>query len=224
MKLWEIFNTVHNLMPNKKHVKVFHLAEAPGQWINCTRHFIETKRYKIEDYDWNANSLNHKHPMNIKKYGKGIFSDNYGFIKKYPDRWLYGADNTGDITKSKNVEWFHKFMRDWEAEDNKRIDLITGDAGMSGTIPLADLQKIEYAQVAMVAACSSKGSNCVIKHFLNFINGYPNSYYGTGYLVNYLYLYYLMFEEIRLIKPHTSNPNSRVLCSRFKFQELNLII
>ena len=209
MKLWEIYNTFHNLMPNKRRVKVFHLAEAPGQWINCTRHYLETKKNKVEDYDWMANSLNHNHPTNIKKYGKGIFNDQYGLIKKYPDKWLYGADNTGDITKSKNVIWFHKYMSDWEAEDNKRIDLITGDAGMRGNLSLVELQKIEYGQIAMVAACSSIGSNCVIKHFLNLINAYPNSYNGTGYLINYLYLYYLMFEEIRLIKPHTSSPNSR---------------
>ena len=211
MKLWEIYNTISNLMPNKQHVKVFHLAEAPGQWINCTRHYLETKKRKVEAYDWVANSLNHKHPTNIKKYGKKIFSDDYGFIKKHPDRWLYGADNTGDITKSKNVEWFHEYMKKWQQDDGKRLDLITGDAGMnsSDNIKLVDLQKIEFAQIAMVAACASKGTNCVIKHFLNFINTYPNSYYGTGYLVSHLYLYYLMFEEIRLIKPHTSNPNSR---------------
>jgi 23S rRNA U2552 (ribose-2'-O)-methylase RlmE/FtsJ len=209
MKLWEIYNTVPNLISNKKHIKVFHLAEAPGQWINCTKHYLETKKHKVEEYDWVANSLNHKHPTNIKKFGKGIFSDDYGFIKRYPDRWLYGTDNTGDITKGKNVEWFNNYMREWEREDGKRIDLITGDAGMVADIPLVDLQKIEYAQICMVAASASIGTNCVIKHFLNFINSYPNSYYGTGYLVNYLYLYYLMFKEIRLIKPHTSNPNSR---------------
>ena len=44
-------------------------------------------------------------------------------------------------------------------------------------IPLKELQKIEYAQITMVGACASIGTNCVIKHFLNFINGYPNSYY-----------------------------------------------
>ena len=44
MKLWEIYNSIPNLVPNKQHVKVFHLAEAPGQWINCTRHYLETKK------------------------------------------------------------------------------------------------------------------------------------------------------------------------------------
>ena len=210
MKLWEIYNTVPNLISNKKHIKVFHLAEAPGQWINCTKYYLEAKKHKVEEYDWVANSLNHKHPTNIKKFGKGIFGDEYGFIKKYPERWLYGADNTGDITKGKNVEWFNNYMREWEDEDGRKIDLITGDAGMgSGAeVKLVDLQKIDYAQLCMVAASASKGTNCVIKHFSYYTMDYPESKDASGFFISFIYLYYLMFEEIRLIKPNTSSPNS----------------
>ena len=210
MKLWEIYSSVPQLIYNKKQINVFHLAEAPGQWINSTKHFIETKRQKVEKYNWIANSLNHKHPSNISKYGKELFGDDYGFIKRYPQKWLFGADNTGDITKGKNIKWFNDYIHKWRQQNKiNKVDLITGDAGMNDEIPLIELQKIEFGQLCMVAASASKGSHCVIKHFLNLINSYPNSYYGTGYLVNYLYLYYLMFEEVRLIKPHTSNPNSR---------------
>ena len=107
MKLWEIYMSIPQLIQNKnKQLNVFHMAEAPGQWINCTKHFIDTKRYKIKKYNWLANSLNHKNPENIKKYGKGIFADDYGFIKKNPKKWLYGKDDTGDITNSDNIRWF----------------------------------------------------------------------------------------------------------------------
>ena len=54
--------------------------------------------------------MNHKHPTNIKKFGKGIFGDHYGFIKKYPEKWLYGADQTGDITKPRNIKWFRNYF------------------------------------------------------------------------------------------------------------------
>ena len=210
MKLWEIYNTVHNLMPNKKHVKVFHLAEAPGQWINCTRHYLETKKDKVEEYDWMANSLNSKHPSNIKKFGKGIFSDEYGLIKKYPDRWLYGSDNTGDITKGKNVKWFHNFVKEWTQNNKFKVDLITGDAGMGSgaNVKLIDLQKIDYAQLCMTASIASKGSNCVLKHFSYLNMDFIESEKGSGFFISFLYLYNLMFEEVRLIKPLTSSPNS----------------
>ena len=208
VKLWEIYSSVPQLVPRRKQLNVFHLAEAPGQWINCTTHFIETKRQNIENYNWLANSLNAKHPENIKKYGKGIFSDDYGFLKKYPQKWLYGEDDTGDITKSKNVEWFRDYMEKFKKKSNQPIHLITGDAGMNTEIPLKDLQEIEYGQLCMVASCSSIGTNCVIKHFLHLVSDYEESYEGSGFMISFLYLYYLMFEDIRLIKPNTSSPNS----------------
>ena len=100
-------------------------------------------------------------------------------------------------------------MAQFVKKGGQPIHLVTGDAGMVGDIKLVELQKIEYAQMCMVAGTSSIGGNCVIKHFLHFINSYPNSYEGSGFIVNLIYVYYLMFEEVRLIKPHTSNPNSR---------------
>ena len=87
------------------------------------------------------------------------------------------------------------------------LNLITGDAGM-GDSNLVELQKIDYAQVCMVASCASIGTNCIIKHFHHMNNKLPASQKGSGFIVGFLYIYYLMFEEIRLIKPHTSSPNS----------------
>ena len=60
----------------------------------------------------------------------------------------------------------------------------------------------------MVAYLSNIGGSCVIKHFTPFLNTKPESYQASGYFVSYLFMYYLMFNEVRIIKPHTSNPNS----------------
>ena len=211
MKLWELYASVPQLLPNKKQLNVLHLAEAPGQWINCTRHYIETKRHKVEHYNWIANSLNPTHPKNIAKYGKNIFADDYGFLKKYPQKWLFGEDDTGDITSGKNLAWFKEYMTEFKDKSGgEGLHLITGDAGMgSGSgIKLVDLQKIDYAQMCMVASCSKKGTNCVIKHF-NYLNmDFKKSFESSGFLISYLYIYYLMFDSVRLIKPNASSPNS----------------
>ena len=207
VKLWEIYSVIPKLLPNKKTVRIFHMAEAPGNWINCTSRFIASKRDKIEEYDWRANSLNPKSTINIKKYGKDIFSDDHGFMRKYKERWLFGKDDTGDITNLSNIKWFKKYIKQWCG--NNKLDLITGDAGLyQDDVDLEILQKIDLAQMIMVAYLSSKGGNCVIKHFTPFMNTKHDSYKASGYFVSYLYLYYLMFDEVRIIKPHTSNPNS----------------
>lgn len=206
INLWEIYQTIYGILPSVKEARIFHIAEAPGQWIYCTRNYIE-KKTNIESLDWKAMSLNPKHPNNIKKYGKGIFLDDYGFISNYPKRWLYGSDNTGDFTKSYNILWYRNYIKNWCGQE--KLHLITGDAGMRGEgITLRQLQMIDYAQMAMVAACGTVGTNSITKHFLPYIRGIPESYYGTGFFMSYLYMYYLMFKEMRLIKPHTSNPNS----------------
>ena len=204
VKLWEIYSTIPSLIPNKKNVKILHFCEAPGNWVNCTSNFIYTKRNKIENYDWRANSLNSKNPENIKKFGNDIFGDAYGIIKKHPNKWLYGEDNTGDISKVKNLHWFKNYCKSW-SEDSK-IDLVTGDGGIVGD--LKNLQKLEFAQLCMVLSCCSVGGNCVIKHFLPYIPTIENSSFASGFFINYIYIYSLYFKEIRLIKPLSSSPNS----------------
>lgn len=209
LKLWEIYSLCPSLISNKKkNVKIFHFCEAPGNWIYCTNYFIINKRENIDNYDWCANSLNPNSKENIRVYGRDkIFSDDYGFMKKYPNKWLFGADNTGDITKPKNIHWFLEYINKWIG--NKKLDLITGDAGLNiGDSNLLLLQKLDLAQMIVVAYCSSIGGNCVIKHFMPFINSVPKSYLSSGYFVSYLYVYYLMFETVKIVKPYTSNPNS----------------
>jgi hypothetical protein len=205
IKLWEIYNTI-NIIPNKKKIKVFHLAEAPGQWINCTHYFILTKRHMVEEYDWRATSLNPTHPKNIEKYGNDIFSDAYGLIKKFKSRWIWGSDNTGDITKINNLQWYRQYCQKWVKESGK-IDLVLGDGGIQSDDIIIN-QKLEYSQLFMVLATASYGSNCVIKHFLPYVRKIPISLESGGYFVNLLYLYHLMFETVILIKPMTSSPIS----------------
>ena len=204
IKLWEIYTAVPNIVPNKNTVKALHFAEAPGNWINCTSNFIATKKPKVENYHWNANSLSAKHPKNLEKFGKGIFSDDYGFMKKYPERWLFGKDGTGDITTTKNLRWFRDYCKEWTK--NGKIDFVTGDGGIVGN--LVKLQSLEFAQMCMAVGCLSKGGNCVVKHFLPYVQDIPESEDANGFFINLIYIYNLFFKEIRLIKPHSSSPNS----------------
>lgn len=206
-KLWEMFHLVKDLFPLKQNPKIFFVAEAPGQWIFCSNlyyffNYIKKNPGKPGAIDWFATTLNPHNKENIAKYGPNIFSDNYGFMKKYKEKWVFGKDDTGDITKSENQRWSRN-----KAKELGHIDLITGDAGTDTKDPLI-FQKLDFAEVCMVASLSSIGGNCVIKHFLSYIRATPITYNAFGSLVNYLYLYYLMFDEVKFVKPLTSNPNS----------------
>jgi hypothetical protein len=203
VKIWEIYTTFNLFDHRKKTFNTFHFCEAPGQFIWSTEYFIKKKLGYDYSFNWHANSLNHKHPKNIELYGK-VFGDDYGFIKKYPERWLYGKDNTGDITLSANIRHFREQIKQIGPQD-----IVTGDAGLlSSEIPLIKLQLLEFAQICMVAATSSLGGHCVVKHFTPFLNSQEDSVMAGGLFVNMIYLYSLMFEQVYLFKPYTSKPSS----------------
>jgi hypothetical protein len=198
VKLWEVYHTF-NLLPKKGVIRTFHFAEAPGQFILATQRFLEKRTPGKNTHLWKANSLNPKH-------NKSVFGDIYGLIKDNQNNWLWGDDNTGDITKSKNILWFKKELSKWTK--NQPIDCLTGDGGISSSSNIILMQKLDYAQMCIVATCCSPGKNCVVKIFLPFIRTAEQATTSTPLYISILYLYKLMFRELHLFKPYSSDPTS----------------
>lgn len=205
VKIWEVYTIFPFLIPkNTASINIFHICEAPGQMILATKRFILKKRRNIKNHEWYANSLNPYNPDNLETYGN-VFDDSYGVIKSNFKRWIWGADNTGDITSSKNIRWYRKFI----LERMPQCNLIVGDGGLSTfEIEPTILQKLDLSQALMVLACSSIRGHCVIKHFIPFIKRHDQTYGASGFFISFIYLYYLAFEEVSLFKPYTSNPDS----------------
>ena len=231
LKLWEILSTFNLISRKAESFKVLHLCEAPGQMILCAKHWVSLNCPKInieENYEWLANSLN---PYNyeartkyIKTFGN-VFSDNYGLIKDNYDKWLCGADNTGDITNVNNIK---SIMNDVKLKmnTNSKIDLIISDGSLSIETNSLYIQKLDLAQLISIIACSSIGGSCCVKHYIPYrnLNTFENhnssddksgkddytsnDNSSSGFFINYLYMYYIFFESISLYKPNTSNPNN----------------
>lgn len=227
-KLWEVLHKFKimegsnnmNKTNSKKSFKVFHICEAPGQMILTAKYFANKKYPNITNYDWRANSLNPYNAENKDKYGK-VFKDDYGIIKNNPKKWLWGADDTGDITNVNNIKWFMKYIKDkWlDKSKNEKLDFIVGDGGLNTDLHPVLLQKLDLAQVITVLACSSIGGSCCIKHFTPYILSHKGTYDAGGFFMGFIYLYYSAFEETTLFKPYTSNPDSGefyVVCKGFK--------
>jgi hypothetical protein len=191
VKLWELY-TMFPWFMAKSNPKYFFIAEAPGQWIHTTKLYAKTLGKTI---DWVANSLN-------PKYSPTALKDAYGFIKNNPEKWIWGADNTGDLFNIENHRWYRDY-----AHKIGPVDIITGDAGMD-VANLFPLQKLDFAQVVMVLGCLGQGGGCVIKHFLPFIREIPESNLATGFFIQLMYLYYLTFNEVYFVKPMSSSLTS----------------
>lgn len=207
-KLWEIYNTFEFLISRKSpNFKILHICEAPGQWVIATQYFISKKRRNIKHHDWRANSLNPYNAENLEKYGnKDIIGDTYDMIKNNYGKWLWGADNTGDITRSSNVRWFRNYCRKWAGSEN--INIVAGDGGLGTHNDLVILSKIDLGQLIMVSACSSIGGHCIIKHFTPYMFQFPITKKLYDFFISYIYVYSLLFENVNLFKPYTSNPDS----------------
>jgi hypothetical protein len=200
-KLYEILDIFKDTIFKNNKLNSYHMAEAPGQWIKCVDFFIKNNKYSIE-YNWFANSLNPKNQYNIEKYNI-IFDDAYGLIKNNEDKWLYGADDTGNITVVDNILNIQKHMLD----NNFKLDLITSDAGISlDGNSIEDLQKLDFAQLVNVLVLSSANTNIVIKTFLPFIINKKQSLEqeATDLFISIIYIYVIAFEKVYLYKPMTS--------------------
>ena len=238
VKLWEIYDkfdimplysndgnggNIGNGSDNKtKSFRVFHIAEAPGMMTLCTQYFARTKRPDITDFDWRANSLN---PFNKISKKMGALTDDYRLIKNNPKKWLWGADNTGDITNVKNIKSFNTYInKQWlDSKDSKgskgeKLDLITGDAGTDPHRDILIVQKLDLAQAIIIATCSHTGGNACVKHFSPYITTNPESIEAISFFISFIYLYYICFKEVSLYKPYTSNGDSGefyIICKDF---------
>lgn len=194
-KMYELLEEFDLLDFDKDTIKTFHICEAPGNFVYATNHYLKTKT-KIKTFDWFANSLNAKHPK-VKQEYPSAFGDVYGLIEKYPNRWLFGEDNTGDITKMENVNKFIKQLGE--------VDFLTGDCGISIDQKMSNAQqnilgKVNFAQIVILLSVLRNGGNFAIKHFMPMSN---------PFIVSYVYLLSRCFNELYICKPICSRPSSR---------------
>ena len=202
VKLWEIYQQFgKEIMKSVKSPTTFlHMCEAPGNWIKCTRQYM-TRFHTLIRYKWFANSLN-PHNAKIKDtYGK-VFQDELKYMASYPNQWVFGADDTGDITKVANIKNI--------AKRTGPVALITGDAGLGTDTDVFFLQKLEVAQMVMCLACNARGGSCVIKYFASSYSANDIDLMKSSipYVASIIATHRKYYNKVHIMKPITSNPMS----------------
>jgi|SaaInlStandDraft_4_1057021.scaffolds.fasta_scaffold00672_16 23S rRNA U2552 (ribose-2'-O)-methylase RlmE/FtsJ len=206
MKFYEILSctSYFSKLENKKTIKVFHLCEAPGAFISCMNHFIYTKT-NINKYIWYAQTLN---PY-VNTNQSARLDDNFGLISLYPDRWLFGKSNTGDITNIKNI-------LDYKTDPKlANIDLITADGGLCLEEGMFNEQerhasKLLYSQILTILMMLPNDKTCIFKTYLPL---------AEPITVSMFYILSFSFENVILRKPISSHPSSSeiyVECTGYK--------
>jgi hypothetical protein len=170
---------------------VFHLCEAPGQFILAFRHYCNYKRIQ---YTWTATSLK-----------EGGIGDDYGLIKKYPTQWIWGADGTGNIMHLANIRGFAK----------KKYDIVTSDCGWPTQdfgFQEEELLQINHGQLTAMLMCLKVGGNCVFKTFLPIM--YPLS-------LSLFYILYIHFEKVIYFKGMLNPSSSEIYVIGINFKGIS---
>jgi hypothetical protein len=196
-KMYDILSQFPIIDLTKSKIKTFHSCEVPGHFINAFNYWIKSRNSSIE-FDWTGNSLNPFNESNKKKYS-ALFNDAYGFIKRYKNRWDWGADNTGDISSKKNLLYYEKKYKD------KGIDIFTSDCGLGANEEFeqeGSLCFLSISQLLLGLLILKIGGTAICKIFIPFTK--PLS-------LSILYIYTIYFEKIYVIKPASGSlANSEV--------------
>jgi hypothetical protein len=188
LKMYEII-TDCALVPTNPHTShqkgtfySFHLCEAPGTFINALNNYIRTKT-QYTNFEWHSQSLNPK----IAK-----IKDTYQLIGRHPERWDWGADNTGDITQVRNIKHYKK-----KVSQRPPVNLITSDCGLEWGNPKYEF--VAFSSYVAILDILPKNGTMLYK-ILSPID--------LPLLWNLIYITYTNFKEMYFFKP-VQNAQSR---------------
>jgi hypothetical protein len=224
-EILEIYNLCTNIFPIKqKNTSILLLNELSGQGLYASEMFNIYNNI-LQQYDeqqrieWIGIGFNKNHFINQTKYKQNFKNTKTILHKKDIKKINYSINETGDILDSNTQQWYHNNIT--ELVKNESIDLIIADTTSTfydENIILS--QKLEFATLCMILGTSSLNTNCIVKYKINSdINTNNNSSQSSGFLMNCLYVYSLVFNSIKLIKPLNNNNLSYdfyIVCKGFK--------
>lgn len=195
-KLWEILHLIKNELDINNNIKVCHIAEGPGGFMECAINF--RKKY------YNTND---------KYYGITLNSDNKD-IPKWKNLSVfkncnisYGEDGTGNIYDEKNIIHFINEVGMGTSE------LVTADGGFDFSTNFNKQEQMVYrlllCEIVTALGVQKKGGTFICKFFDLY----------TLPTIKLLYLLAYHYEYIYIIKPSMSRPaNSEkyIVCMNFK--------
>lgn len=191
MKCYEILE-YYNLLDHVENdtVMYFGICEQPGAFVYAINHYVKTKLNK--KFDFVIESL-------IDPSNKKIFLAEKSLSSKYKDKYDYGEDGTGDVTKINNIKYYRqKYIK----EKKIKFNLLTADCGLDSSDDFSQqeeyLTKVFFGQLLLALSLCSKGTNYFFKLFTAYEHITQHMIYLAG----------LFFDEIYFCRTLTTKPES----------------
>jgi FtsJ-like methyltransferase len=162
---------------NNDELNVFHICEAPGNFINSMQHFVD-KNTNIKNLNWTAQSL---------EADMGGLHDRYGFMKETKDRWDRGPKDTGDIMDKENFDYY--------LDKYGGSDFLISDCGEGWSETVPDNRNLTIYQMFYALLFPKTGGGFVIKTFTMKYN---------NLFLSLLYIACSMYESIMMFKSYTN--------------------
>jgi len=202
VKMYDMLNNNIKIDINDD-ITTFHLCEAPGAFISATNHYLSSN-YPNHKWNWYAQTLK---PIN--NINPDALKDHFGMIKNYPNRWLFGENNTGDITNSSVIRSYASDTR------LKTVDFMTSDAGLKChprdlNEQEAHMAKINMGQITCILACLSVGKSAIFGTFLPLTEPLD---------ISMIYLVTHLFNVVKMVKPigsHSHNSEIYLILEGYK--------
>jgi len=225
----------HIVMQDLEKIVSVHIAEGPGGFIEAIRYV----RNGCGEGGGGAFKL-HKEDlafgMTLVKYDKNEYRNIHvpgwnksnQFLFNNPEVYIInGADGTGDVYKTENINYLNDKMRslcrgsggggrDGGGRDGVGGDganIVTADGGFDFSVEYNYQEqsscKLIFSQILCAIKCQKKEGIFICK-FFDF-----NSYFT----VEMLYLLYTLYESVVIYKPYTSriaNSEKYIICNNFK--------
>jgi cap2 methyltransferase len=208
LKMYELMNFLQpQLAKCKKPFHSFHIAEAPGNFLLAINHKLRTD-YSSVEWDWLANSYWDLYSSGNVHY----LEDQYGLIRAFPDKWIFGADGDGDITSPANLRSFSQTVRErfpngcqFMTSDVKYVPIdVNFDEEERINLP------VHLGHLLCALLTLEKGGTMILKEFTLF----------EGPSVALVYLMSCCFKQVRIVKPETSRPaNSEIYIVGLGYQK-----
>jgi hypothetical protein len=228
-EILEVYNT-YNIFPLKnKNVSILLLNELSGQSIYATRMFntfnnIFQNNYETNNIEWIGIGFNKQNEINEKKYGSFFKkTDNIILNKKDLSNLNYSINKTGDILESSTQQWYYNNIKNLLKNDILNI-IIADTTSIFETSNIKLSQKLEFATLCMIAGSSLLKTDCIIRYTLPYKAYLDNE--SSGFFINCMYVYSLLFKSIKFIKPLNNNNVSYdfyVVCEAFKGIDTNIL-
>ncbi len=202
-KEWEIlhdyflkqkYEANYKLITNKNKIKIAHIAEGPGGFMEA---IIKFRKKYINEIHNIPNIKDDIYGITLKSTDKEIpgWKKATNFLRKNNNITItYGEDGTGDIYKTKNIKFFQNRV------GYNSVDIITADGGFDFSIDFNRqeflAQRLIFCEIITAISVQKVGGCFICKFFDTY----------SILTIKFIYLLQCLYKDVHITKPLTSRP------------------